>query len=748
MCVASLSDFKLKLYPRFLLTRALYINLSLLLLFTLLCSFSASEKHTAQELAQRIIPKHSDRILFEHIEGIDKDVFSIWSENDKIIIGGNNANSMATGLNYYLKYYCKVTVTWYKDDKIIMPGSLPKVREKVTVESKLKDRFFLNYCTFGYSMNWWKWREWEHFIDWMALNGVNMALATTGQESIWREVWLDAGLTEEEIADYFTGPSYLPWHRMANIDSWHSQLPLSWIEHQYELQKQIIEREREFNIRPILTSFSGHVPKSLKRIYPNSKITRLNPWVDFEEEYNTYYLDASEPLFKEIQKKFLLKQKEMYGASHIYGIDPFNELDPPSWDPDYLAKAAKEIYSSVEEVDPGAVWMQMSWVFFHKRKDWTPERLKAYITAVPKNKLVMLDYYCDSVELWKQTESFYGQPYIWSYLGNFGGNTMIAGNIKDISKKIDDVYEQGGNNFQGLGCTLEGLDVNPFIYEYVLERAWDTKINDKDWFQKLADRHIGFEDDNYRKAWFLLYDKVYMEASTNKASMISGRPNMKGDSKWNSTNIKYNNNDLVKVWETLLKSPLSKSSSYEFDLVNIGRQALENYFGELFLQYLDAVKNKDIKAERKLSKQMLALLSDIESLVATNSYFLLGKWIKDARDLGENPQEKDYFEKDAKLILTTWGVKGNKLNDYANRSWAGLIGSYYKVRWKMFTNDAYLSLKNNQPFNEGKTYQKLIDFEWDWVNKKRKFIHKPKGDSRELSEKMYKKYFSVIGNHE
>jgi alpha-N-acetylglucosaminidase len=38
-------------------------------------------------------------------------------------------------------------------------------------------------------MPWWKWRDWERFIDWMALNGVNLPLAITGQE----KVWLNAG---------------------------------------------------------------------------------------------------------------------------------------------------------------------------------------------------------------------------------------------------------------------------------------------------------------------------------------------------------------------------------------------------------------------------------------------------------------------------------------------------------------------------------------------------------------------------
>lgn len=35
---------------------------------------------------------------------------------------------------------------------------------------------------------WWDWARWEQEIDWMALNGINLALAWSGQEAIWQRV--------------------------------------------------------------------------------------------------------------------------------------------------------------------------------------------------------------------------------------------------------------------------------------------------------------------------------------------------------------------------------------------------------------------------------------------------------------------------------------------------------------------------------------------------------------------------------
>ena len=154
-------------------------------------------------------------------------------------------------------------------------------------------------------MPWWTWKDWERLIDWMALNGINMPLAITGQESVWYRVWTKLGLTDEEIRNYFTGPAHLPWHRMSNLDYWQGPLPKEWLDTQEALQKQIVARERQFNMRPILPAFAGHVPSELKRIYPEAKISRMSSWGGFEDKYRSHFLDPLDPLFATIQKEFL-----------------------------------------------------------------------------------------------------------------------------------------------------------------------------------------------------------------------------------------------------------------------------------------------------------------------------------------------------------------------------------------------------------------------------------------------------------
>ena len=41
--------------------------------------------------------------------------------------------------------------------------------------------YYMNVCTHSYSLVWYTWSDWEQLIDWMALSGINFALAMTGQ---------------------------------------------------------------------------------------------------------------------------------------------------------------------------------------------------------------------------------------------------------------------------------------------------------------------------------------------------------------------------------------------------------------------------------------------------------------------------------------------------------------------------------------------------------------------------------------
>lgn len=366
--------------------------------------------------------------------------------------------------------------------------------------------------------------------------------------------------------------------------------------------------------------------------------------------------------------------------------------------------------------------------------------------AVPQNKLLLLDYYCENTEVWKQTDRYFGQPYLWCYLGNFGGNTMLAGNTKEVGKRIENVYTNGGENFSGLGSTLEGFDVNPFMYEYVFSKAWDCNLPDSVWIEQLADRRIGLRNQQMRRAWKLLYDSIYtVPAALGQGTLMNARPCLKGNGNWTTTpTVAYSNETLFEVWEMLLKAGEHRHSTYEYDVVNIGRQVLGNYFGKLRDEFAEAYSRKQLPLLKQKGAEMKQLLRDVNTLLSTQSSFLLGKWIEDARSLGIDEASKNYYEENARTIVSTWGDKDQSLNDYANRTWGGLVSGYYAPRWEMFIDEVIRSVSNKQPFNADAFHQRVTQFEIDWVKSHERYPSEPVGNAVEIATLLMNKYKDSI----
>ena len=728
-------------------------NLHLIALLGLVLCFGCMKKETDPEivamrgLVNRVVPEYSQNIVLERLaDTIDR--FEIETKVQKLVIRGNNANSMAVGLNHYLKYYCKAQYSWFMEEPLQIPVTMPTVPEKVSLSARVPDRFFLNYCTYGYTMPWWGWAQWEHFIDWMALNGINLPLAITGQESVWYEVWSDLGLTDEEIRSYFTGPAHLPWHRMQNIDRWGGPLPMSWLENQKELQKQIVARERELNMKPVLPGFAGHVPPCITRIYPDAPLASLGDWAGFDSICWCKFLDPECELYSQIQKKFIEKEIEFYGTDHIYGIDIFNEMIPPSWEPEYLARVSRQVYESLEAADPEATWLEMTWLFWNERQYWEIDnRIEAYITSFDKEKRLLLDYYCERQPIWERTNAYYGVPYIWCYLGNFGGNSMLAGNLDTVNVRVERAFAKGGDNFVGIGSTLEGFDCNPFMYEYVFEKAWDNPItSDVDaWVERLADQRAGKEDPNMRAAWKLLADSIYNKVSSpGQTVRINQRPTM-GDIKeyrqyYVAPTYLYNNITLLEVLDKLLAADCNTRTRH-FDVVNITRQLLGNYFSDLYADYVKAYREGDYGKLHQIERTMTNILDDTDAILATESAFLVGRWIRDARAIGTTEEDKNYFESNARNIITTWGEEDALLNEYASRAWAGLTATYYAYRWKEFFKDVDAAIEAGQPFDERAYHDRICKYEGQWWRERLgTFNAEPQGDGIALAKAVADKY--------
>jgi alpha-N-acetylglucosaminidase len=710
----------------------------------------ASEISEASALINRVLPGHATEFRVEKINPVNgSDVFEIEVKNRKIILRGNNGVSIATAFNWYLKETVHVSYDWQAIQPLMIKGKLPLPAMKTRRVSSADQRFFNNTCTFGYSFPFWNWSQWQRFIDWLAMNGVNRPLMMAGQEAVWLKVWQSFGMTDNDVRSYFSSPAHLPWHRMANMDKWNGPLPLSYIKNQEKLQQQILERSRSLGMKPILSAFAGHVPEQMKSLFPKSEITQIEPgWGGMDTSYSTYFLDPNDSLFGEIQIRFLIEQQKIYGTDHLYSADPFNEITPPSWETEYLAKVGKSIYGTMASADKDAVWYQMSWTFYADTAHWTQPRLTGMINAVPKGKLVFLDYACEEEEYFRKSNNFQGAPFIWNYLGNFGGNTYLVAPLNKVITRLGNL--KGIPNCVGVGSTLEGLNVNPVIYELVLEMPWRTDGNNNvdSLVLKYADRRSGNTDKAVEDAWIMLRKNVLVDSAIaiwNHSVVFQVSPVVDMSKSHWTTNpkIPYKNEQLVQALNRMFQaSELSKQSdAYRFDVVNLTRQALGNYGMVLYHKMMDAYEKKEEPEFQLSSAKFLQLGVEIDSLLATRHEFLLGRWLADAGQWGENQDEKLYYERDAREIVTTWHKAGGGLDDYSNRQWNGLIRSYYMPRWKEFIDRLNDSLLKKKPIDEKAFAGWCNDFEQKWVdNPSSGYATKEKGDALKQAHRLFEKY--------
>jgi alpha-N-acetylglucosaminidase len=715
---------------------------SILVGWILACpAMAATPAEAARGLVQRLAPQHVDQFLFEMIpEDNGRDVFELESRDGRIVVRGSSGVVMASGWNWYLKYYCRCHVSLW-GNQLKLPDPLPAVPQKVRHVSPFKYRYYLNYCAFSYSIAWYDWPQWERLIDWMAMHGINMPLAVTGQEAILQKVYRDLGLNDRQIADFFVGPGYLPFGWMGCIDGWGGPLPKSWIDSHLELQKKIVARQRELGMTPVLQGFTGHVPAALKEVVPEAKLERLPSWCGFPP---THFLNPQDPLFVQIGKRFLEEQTRQFGTNHYYASDTFIEMQPPSKDPQFLAQMAKGVYEAMRAGDPEAVWIMQGWIFVNSPDFWQPPQAKAFLDAVPDDRMVLLDLACEDKPVWNKTEAFHGKPWIWSVIQDYGDVVSMHGGLPQIAANLREAMTspQAGR-LVGIGLVNEGLGNNPVVNDYLGEMTWRSDVPEiAGWVQQHVASRYGSSPPAAAEAWRLLLDSVYRTPG-DAGGPICTRPSWDGMATARVGHHPYDPRQLALAWQKLLEcsSQLGDADTYRFDLVHVNRQVLSNLAVDLRREAGDAFQHNDRKRLADASGRFLQLIRDMDELLATREELLLGRWIENAKRWGTTEDERRLYEWNARTIITLWGAQENQaIDDYANKQWAGLLTDFYLPRWERFFQQADAALAGGKPFDIAACQQASYDWELQWTRKNDPYPATPRGDAVAVSRRLWNEY--------
>lgn len=722
------------------------VQAGLFLLVAAAAQGSTPVEDAARGVVARVIPAHAAEIDVAQIPPAPggADVFEVETVAGRLKLRGNSAVSISSGLGWYLAHVAHLQLSWVGEN-LSLPEALPAVPHAVRIASPFRCRAYLNYCTFNYTMSWWDRARWEREIDWMALHGVTMPLATTGLEAVWQATLRRFGMNDEQIRTYLVGPAYTAWQNLTNIEQWAGPLPQSWIDSHLELGKFILARERELGMTPILQGFTGCVPLALRQLHPSARIAAKVIWCAVPP--GTAQLDPDDPLFGQMGRAFLEEQTRLLGTDHLYAADPFHESEPPSSAPGYLEAVGAKLFSIASGFDPRATIVMQGWTI-----------REGVVRGIPEDRLLVLDLTGDK---WKETQAFWGRPWVLGILHNFGGRTFLGGNLPEAASRAPSLLKSpSAGKLVGIGAFPEAIDQNPIVYDLAFDLAWTRESPDLHaWVHDYAWARYGRDNPDAQAAWSALLGSVYSQRDTmpSMETPIQARPALALDrgSPWGNFERGYDPAALWTAW-TLLESAagqLGAVDPFRYDLVDVARQALADLSLPLHAEVSAAYRAGDKARLAAAESRFLGLIADMDQLVATRREFLLGRWVSQARAWGSTAQERDLYERNARMLVTVWGPNspGAFLADYAERQWSGLLGGFYLRRWEQFFaflatqppaySEAGLPVVMNRPGNEAnRFYHDLAQWEYAWCDGHERSPSEPVGDPVQVSRRLLQKW--------
>lgn len=692
-----------------------------------------------QGLLERIDKGASRKFVIEQVKS-PTDFFELDQKGDKVVIRGNNYVSIATGVNWYLKYYAGIQLSW-NGMTAQLPAVLPAVPQKERHETDLKYRYDFNYCTYSYTMAFWDWDRWEKEIDWMALHGINLPLAVVGADVVWYNVLTKLGYTKDEINEFIAGPAFQGWWLMNNLEGWGGPNPDSWYKQRETLQKQILKRMREYGIRPVLPGYSGMVPHNAKeRLGLNVSDPGL--WCGYRRPA---FLQPTDPRFNEIADLYYKEMSRLYGKADFYSMDPFHEGGNVAGVD--LNAAGQAIWGAMKKANPKAVWVAQAWQANPRQK---------MIENLPAGDLIVLDLFAESRPQWGDPEStwyrkegFGKHDWLYCMLLNYGGNVGLHGKMKHV---IDEFYKAKTSSFgktmKGVGMTMEGSENNPVMFELLCELPWRPARFDKDeWLKNYTVARYGKADKAVQDAWLLLSNTIYNCPAKNTQqgtheSVFCGRPDydVYQVSSWSEMEPYYKPEDIIRAAGIILSAAdrFKGNNNFEYDLIDIVRQAVAEKGRLVYPIMIDAYKAGEKELFAASSQRFLDLILLQDKLLAARPEFKVGTWIEKARNLGTTPEEKDLYEWNARVQVTTWGNRvaadEGGLRDYAHKEWNGLLRDFYYNRWKVWIDRQKAQL-NGAPV-------KAIDFyaiEEPWTKQTNPYSSQAEGDVIEVAKEVYAK---------
>ncbi len=692
---------------------------------------------SAEDLVARVTPSAKGLVRFK-INAEQKDT-TVAGTGKGILITAPTVRECIRGYGRYLRDIAGVHLSW-NGNRIKLPKTLPQPKGTVHFDKEWPICHAYNYCTLSYTYPFQSWKQWERELDFLALNGFNQVLVTAGLEKTWQKFLTNLGYPAAKVKAFIPNPAFAAWWHMGNLEGHGGPVSQGIIDREAELGRHIVTRLNELGMTPLLQGYVGFLPHDFGSAVPDKdmKIVPQGNWCG--GFVRPAVLDPTCTAFPRVAEAWYKALHDTYGStSSMYGGDLFHEGGNSGGI--NVTKAAKCVQDAMKKSSPGSSWVLQA---------WGGNPTGALLDGTDPEKTLVLALTKNMTPSDKATRNFKGRPYVWCELANFGGNTGLYGGLPLLAGMDKSLNEAETKGLKGMGILSEGVATNPLHYDMFFERIGSKgPIDIPTFLQGYAERRYGSAPKDVIDGLSLLAESIYAPNRAQEGcseSIVCGRPfwEIRKASTWSSAGRSYDFRKVLAAAQCYMsavkKHPeLMQEATFRYDFVDLMRQILTDSAYEQLQIVREAFDTKDEAAYKKAAARFMQLLTDADSLLATEPQFMLGTWIQDARNKGVTPEEKNNMEKAAKMLVSTWSGRIDGLNDYSNRQWSGLIRDYYLPRWKLFFDHQLRILQGKaDAATANKAYNDAVrKHELGFAEQKKTYPVSPAGNAAILAEKAF-----------
>lgn len=651
----------------------------------------------------------------------DRFVYTL--SGDTLVVYASSPVAACRGFYHWTKSKGAGISSW-SGSRFVRPADL--ATPTTAMCSPYRDHPYFNVVTYGYTMPYWGQQEWDRELDWMALHGIDMPLMLLGQESVYREVFRDMGLSDAEVDQWLVGPAHLPWMRMGNLagNSFNGPLGRDWERSNRQLAQYVIQRMRQLGMKPICPAFGGFVPRALADHYDVQLDTTGWDWMP--AHHRNYRVRPDSPLFVEIGSRFIRKWDSIFGPGHYYLSDSFNEMSIPQ-DTALISRYGQAVYSSIRQANPQAVWAMQGWSLGYQRWQWGGGIFQSLLRHVPQDKFYLLDMATDynccfwhNTFDWEYYDGFYGRPWAWSVIPNMGGKTAYTGVLDYYANgRIQAQLSPNRGRLLGYGMAPEGLDNNEVVYELLCDGGYmgpTDSIHVAQWLSDYTRCRYGRNIPLVDHYWQQLYQSVYSSFHDHPQFGWQVRNNIVGRGSANTDSV------FCRAVEHLFASPAVLDSILR-SLDSVGAQLLLADIIEGAAQYLahsveqaslaigQSLDRADTAAALHLLSQAEQTLYHLDAILDHHPLHRLDRWLAyPMQQPGIGPDERQRNRENALRLVTVWYGQhqaDEPVNDYSCRLWSGLVRDYYLPRFR------------------GTWLRRILGTPFDQIAFENRFLHQP-----------------------